>query len=156
MEVEAARREGRATTEMLDEGTRAARAGVGGDARTERAAAQRGVQAAAAAAAKGRPPKVSLRFVYGVFPVELKGARLDGRGYTDDERRELHRVSRARRDGPLSEKDRRSLEKLVDRAAEAAGNGPGFLARRRREIGTAAKQEAEARRLHLSMLPKRP
>ena len=140
---------------MLDEGTRAARAAVAAKRELNERRRQRGVAASAQAAAKGRPPSVSLRFVYGLFPVELKGARLDGRGYTDDERRELHRVSRARRDGSLSEKDRRSLEKLVDRAAEAAGNGPGFLARRRREIGTAAKQEEEARRLHLSMLPRR-
>lgn len=153
--VEAAVREGRATPEMLDEGTRAGKAGAAAMRELNERQRRRTAQAATAVAAKGRPPTVPLRFAYDVFPVELKGARLDGRGFSDEERRELHRVARARRDGPLSDKDRRSLGKLVDRAAEAAGNGPGFLARRRREIEAAEKQEAEARRLHLSMLPRR-
>jgi hypothetical protein len=97
---------------------------------------------------------VPLRFAYGEFPVELKGARLDSRALTDNDRQELRRLALARRDG-LSDKDRRSLEKLVDKAAEQAGNGPGFLARRRREIDTAEKQDAETRRLHLATLPRR-
>lgn len=107
--------------------------------------------------ARERGPSVSLAFVRDrVFRAELEGVtRLDTSGFSREDREELSRLRRLSREGELSGKHRRALERLVNKAAEAGGNGPGLLARRRRELDAAARRKQEADRLHTAMLPRR-
>ena len=104
-------------------------------------------------------PRVSLSFARnGPLRAELEGVpRLDPSVFTREDREELWRLRRANGRGELTDDkgDMRSLERLIDRAAVAAGHGPGLIARRRRELKQAEKHKREAHRLHLEMLPRR-
>lgn len=104
-------------------------------------------------------PRVSLSWVRnGPLRAELEGViRLDPSAFTRDDRKQLDGLRRVNGRGELtdSKQDMRTLERLVDKAAEAAGHGPGLIARRRRELAAEAKRTQEAERLHTATLPAR-
>lgn len=99
-----------------------------------------------AASAAGRSPLAGLAQRH--FSDEIAGTALDSRRLTSADVKEAKRLLRL--DG-LAGRDAKSAEALIDLAAGERG----FVKRRRREITQAEERKREAKRLHLSMLPRR-